>query len=172
MLVVSRNADHQRHRAGGVETRIDLDQAAEAAQEQRGPGDQHQGQRDVRGDQRPPQSPGPRPGRGAAPAQDFLQLRLGGGERREKAEQHPARQRRSQPERQHRSVDADLARPGQVRPGREEQIDAPDRHRDAQRPSQDREEEAFHQHLPHQLRTARAQSQPDAAFVLTRFGLD
>ncbi len=140
----------------------------EASDHQARADEEHEREGDFRGDQASAQTPLPR---ARCAARGLLQVLVNGESGqltcRRKAERDAGEHRHAKTERQHRPVDANVARHRQaVRAERDERADQPHREQDAAGAADEREQDAFRQELRDDAPRRRAERHADGNLLL------
>ena len=162
-----RQGDAERQDVVRAESRIDVREPREAAEQQRGADEQHDRQRHLRDEQAAADPAAAGQARGSpAFLERFADAPTARLPRRRQPEEQPGQQRDGQREAQDRRVDRDVVDPrdaaGAQRPNR------PDREvgeQQAERASGQRQDQALTQHLKHQTPASRAERGADGDFL-------
>ena len=150
---------HERQNLIRVESRVDATQRDETAQHQSRPDEQNERERYFRDDHAMTQLPPAAKTRGTPPnrAQDVHHVSTRRTQRRNEAAQDRRDETGQYREGQHPWIDGDRLEAGQIlRSEREQRLDATPRQREPQDRSDDSDDQAFGQHLAHELQPSRA----------------
>ena len=154
----------------GVEAGVDAGQLDEAAEQQAGPDEQHDGERRLGHDQAraKPVAAGRTAPAATAVANALHEPLAGGLERRSGAEHQAGDDGEGEREERDREVDADRVETRDVgRPRPDQQLRAPVRHDQSERAACDTEHHRLGQQLPHEPTPAGADRRPNGQFALS-----
>ena len=166
-----REPDAGREHVACVEAGVHVAQPDEAAHQQTGAHQQHQGEGHLAHDQGALQPPPPAGrARGILP-QRLLDAGCRGAPRRQQAERHAGHYSQAEIEREDRSVESDFGCPGErVRPDREQGVESRRRQRDSDDACGEGEQCALCQQLSDEPPAPRAEGAPDRHLTTARGG--